>query len=1104
LKLHKIEIENLNSLHGAHEIDFDADLDNAPLFLIMGPTGAGKTTILDAICLTLFGTTPRVRDEGGRSSVSQPGERMMSKGTSHCRAMLEFSLLDDQGTRQRYRAEWRCERTYDSATGRVKNPERSLRKRKNGRWDGEPEASGSRLRDYEDAFNEALNGMTEDSFLRSVMLAQGQFSAFLKADEKEKAAILERLTHTDQYRRIGKRAGVVKSAKEKEVQKIDDLLDELPTVDAGSLEELEEALSEVKEEEASKKKARDQVRAHVDWLHAQAKLTEELAEAKESKKEAKQTHDDHEEDFARLALARRARPAEKLLDEVDRIEADQAEVREKKPDLEDAVEAADKALEESEAAKKKALEKLTETKKTHEELEPEIKAASKLRVERSAAKEEFESARDAEAALLEKLGMAKAGATEIDAAREKLDEQKEKIGSLEKLAAQAKETLGERLGDAEDVAARRRQLRESLAKLQTKKTQLKDALRLTGERAEIAGELEELESSTEAFEKKITSLEEKEASEGEFVEARKETVKSTQDALDAKKQTLALSSERHALAAGDPCPLCGSEDHPYLDQGTHDETDAEFAEQIKGLEERLAAAKTKLEESEAAAAEIKTKLAVATDKLESLAETKSKLETRLGELEKGLSEAVAEAGVELDEDRDDAETIAAALETTEEEREQLAEATEQLDEADEAARDTKEALDETRAKLVQMKADLEKLESASETTKERKEKVEALDKKTAETLDGKDPEEVEAKLKQAIAEAEEAHKEAHSAQTDASEAAKLARQKLEDAKARLEKLDEKLETQTKALTEKLAEQDFDAVEELRAALLADEAFTQLREKTEAVEQALVRAKDRLDDATKRLEDHREELPEELDPDEADLEALEARVGELDEAYKEVNQRFGQLEEKLSSRQDELARRRELQDERKRLEQDLKVWRRLYSMIGVNNGGAFQKYAQALNLRELIHRANQHLQKLEPRYSLDVADDDGTPQLDFTVCDGHHAGTTRALSTLSGGETFLVSLAMALALADYRRLDLRMETLLLDEGFGTLDQETLAKALSLLNNLHFDVDRQVGLISHVEGLKEKIPYRIEVQKLGDGRSSISVVGGHEVFAEEQAS
>ncbi|MFU8803024.1 MAG: AAA family ATPase, partial [Bradymonadaceae bacterium] len=210
MRLHRIEIENLNSLHGSHEIDFDKDLENAPLFLIMGPTGAGKTTILDALCLSLFGTTPRVRDEDTRDSMSLPGERLMAHGTWYCRALVEFSLVGDPGIRKRYRAEWRCERTHQSPRGNVKDPHRSLIERSpDGRWDGLPMASGSRKKDYSAAFDEVLRGMTGESFLRSVMLAQGQFSAFLKANEETKATLLERLTRTDEYKHIGHRASVV-------------------------------------------------------------------------------------------------------------------------------------------------------------------------------------------------------------------------------------------------------------------------------------------------------------------------------------------------------------------------------------------------------------------------------------------------------------------------------------------------------------------------------------------------------------------------------------------------------------------------------------------------------------------------------------------------------------------------------------------------------------------------------------------------------------------------------------------------------------------------------------------------------------------------------
>jgi exonuclease SbcC len=169
-----------------------------------------------------------------------------------------------------------------------------------------------------------------------------------------------------------------------------------------------------------------------------------------------------------------------------------------------------------------------------------------------------------------------------------------------------------------------------------------------------------------------------------------------------------------------------------------------------------------------------------------------------------------------------------------------------------------------------------------------------------------------------------------------------------------------------------------------------------------------------------------------------------------------------------------------------------LWQRLHELIGRNDGGAFQRFAQILNLAELIVGANAHLARLSDRYELTSArDDEGRPSLAFAVIDHYQGSIVRPVSTLSGGETFLVSMALALALGQFRSVRMPIETLLLDEGFGTLDRDTQDVAMDALGRLQ-DSGIQVGIISHVEGLRERIPAQVLVEVQGDGRSSIRVV------------
>ena len=201
-------------------------------------------------------------------------------------------------------------------------------------------------------------------------------------------------------------------------------------------------------------------------------------------------------------------------------------------------------------------------------------------------------------------------------------------------------------------------------------------------------------------------------------------------------------------------------------------------------------------------------------------------------------------------------------------------------------------------------------------------------------------------------------------------------------------------------------------------------------------------------------------------------------------HDEAHELFGALR-RSSERAAELAAAR------KRLDQEASVWLRLDRLIGTNGGRAFQEFAQSLNLQRLIDHANGHLRRLSQRYKLvQKLDKNDQPTLDFSVEDLWQVGSKRGLRSLSGGERFLVSLALALGLSDLRNRTLPVETLLLDEGFGTLDQETLEVALGALDQLQSD-GRRVGIISHVAGLKERIQAQVRVENLGGGRSCLQM-------------
>lgn len=219
--------------------------------------------------------------------------------------------------------------------------------------------------------------------------------------------------------------------------------------------------------------------------------------------------------------------------------------------------------------------------------------------------------------------------------------------------------------------------------------------------------------------------------------------------------------------------------------------------------------------------------------------------------------------------------------------------------------------------------------------------------------------------------------------------------------------------------------------------------------------------------------------------------LSATRAQLDGERSRVEQDAGALRSELA--QDDLGRdeRAALEAQRATLEEDRGHWTTIADLIGTSDGQAFVEIVQALNLRSVIARANERLARFMPRYSLEqVVGEDHAPRLDFRVSDACGHGVARPVKSLSGGESFVVSLALALGLADLRSTRLRIETLLIDEGFGSLDSDTLQHVLAALAALQQASGAQIGLISHVDAMREAIPAQIQVKPSGEGRSVVS--------------
>lgn len=216
--------------------------------------------------------------------------------------------------------------------------------------------------------------------------------------------------------------------------------------------------------------------------------------------------------------------------------------------------------------------------------------------------------------------------------------------------------------------------------------------------------------------------------------------------------------------------------------------------------------------------------------------------------------------------------------------------------------------------------------------------------------------------------------------------------------------------------------------------------------------------------------------------------MERNVHHLNEGFATKRTELGSLEQQCAS--DDAARKRREAGgaEVETAEEEALRWGRLRELIGSSDGAKFSRFAQSLTLRQLIGLANEHLKVLAERYRLMAAPGD---DLDLRIVDLYQANADRPMESLSGGESFLASLALALGLSELASRHHPIDSLFIDEGFGTLDSETLEVALSALENLR-SRGKTIGLISHVDLLKERLATQIRVSRLNGGRSSVEVV------------
>lgn len=1215
MKILSVRFFNINSLKGEQPtISFDKPpISETGLFAITGPTGAGKTSILDAIIVALYGKVPR-HDGGGKAT------EIMTYYARDCWSEVEFEVHQ-----KRYLSKWMLHR---SKKGKLHTPKMELSDEK-----GVILYSG--VSKVPKAI-EDISGLDYDRFLRSVMLAQGDFAAFLKAKDNERGELLEKITGETMYSQISEAA--FKKAKE-EKEKLERLRLKMDADQLLSEEEVNAYKNQLSEKQAQNTqvtKTLKELNHQKNWLEKLDILQKRAILLQTQIKEAEAQKAALKEKLFVLAQHQEALPFQadligwknclqrslNLKKESELLHQAIATIAEKRKAAYKKQQNCQKAVKEAHAAKKMAEPLIDQALKLESEIALKIEEWRKKEASWKKEQTALKAKQAASATLLKKINSDQEAlkqvkkwleaypnddqlSADIPLIEQKIsnlnDTQKklQKQGQAQKNNATAlkKEQVKSKKLQSEIAAIRQQisQLEEQQARLEKqvialnqealeqKVMDLQMAIEKTVQQEDIAKRHQKKSEQIATLRKQYTALDKDLKTVQAAVlqlqkdETTAQTLLEKLERIHEQERLIAkYEQNRHLLKEGENCPLCGATEHPFvsdyrkneLSQAEKERNDQrKFLEKLqKQLKEsektqsHLSATKEAVVANGIAFKNEKNELIQQFASLNEMAKTAHSIENTayftnfISEQKKALANAkeqldtakktkkeADQANAELNKKREAAskmDTQLAASTTNLQNLKKLSESLKtELEEGQQAEKEQRQALEiilkkydwspaasenvqqilttlNKRANIFQQKKEthtqLDKALSTGQLNYENR--VQQIDELTLQVTD------VE-KDKRSIENDARSLKEQLNTLSKSFMAAK--------PKAERERLEQDAETKEKArqaqydiykglttlLDEKTKQlvklQDAQQQEEERQQLLLDDLTSRLEktsfsslmnleaallsfEEAKAIEQAQKTSEKQLTEIRKSIQDNEQELAVEKQKQLTDssAEVIDTQIRTNQQQRENIHQHIGGINAKLKDDKSLKKRYSQLTARIEDQQKEWNRWERLNKLIGSSKGDKFRRFAQGLTLARLVELANLHLHKLNDRYRIQKSKDEQR-ELDLEIVDRHQADAIRSMKSLSGGESFLTSLALALGLSDLAGRRTRIESLFIDEGFGTLDSNTLDIAISTLENLQAD-GKIIGIISHVSALKERIAVQVQVKKQSGGYSRIEVV------------
>ena len=1131
MRIEHIRLHNLNSLAGTWEIDLTAPAyrdDN--LYAITGPTGAGKTTILDAICLALYGRTPRL------ARINKNTNDIMSRHTGTCFAEATIAVHD-----RRYRCYWSQHRARRRADGELQNPKHEIADATSG------QLLASSLKTTA-ATIEQLTGMDYSRFTRAMLLAQGEFAAYLQATPDERAPLLEQITGTAIYSQLSIRAHENYKAARDTLNTLQAETAGITLLTADETAALEAERDTARHEAATLAATQQQTAAALAWLADIARLRAEYAALREQAVQLTAEAAAFAPERARLERANRAATLDAAYTHLNTLRQQQhddehslATLSAALPGQQSALAAADTTLASAQAA-------LAAARQQHDANQPHWQ---NMRAYDQRLADQQHTLREHEQRVATTQADLTNAAARHSALQQQHDDETRQLTAcaawLDAHAADA--ALARDLNTitlrVEDLAAQQKQNDETAAHTSATLARHQESERALAD-AEAACQKTAAHAANLAAAHDRASQRLAQHLAGRSLRDYRADKDRLAAQLAAAQNIADLATRRAQLHDGEPCPLCGATEHPY----THGQTPQpdSLRAQYDALNRYITEAETcETEEHNAAsAAQTAAQNATAAAHNRDLA-AQNHANSRANhdaarQQQKQSDDALAAARTAL------ARQLAPYTPTTATTPHDPAAILNTLRQRlhdwqhhEQRQRDIQQQHSITTTALAGSRAALDACQSAHAQAVAQYNTTLATWQHTQNERRAhygtRDPDAEARAAQHTITRSE------HNAQR-AQTARQQAHDTLRDSETRLHDLRQRLAQNNATISEAAAQFQKDSeaagistVPNNRLLLFTNEEQTtqgtpeqnpspacggRWREATEGGKQTSKTAdaaqnnigieKPRLGEAPaetaylaartadldrrqqdnhSRLYDRAARLDATLaqaltDEDETTLrerqETERAQQQTHDQTIATINYRLAENDKAHAALRDKQAAIAAQQAETRR-------WQALHDLIGSADGKKYRNFAQGLTFASVIAHANRQLARMNDRYLL--THDPARP-LELDIIDNYQGGETRTTKNLSGGETFLVSLALALGLSHMAGENIRIDTLFLDEGFGTLDEETLESALDTLSALRAD-GKHIGVISHIAALTERIPTQIRITPEQGGRSRINGPG-----------